>query len=348
MSAPTVADVKALIVSLLPPGIANLLSLADGDGGTGDYYGAIAESLKSQGTDYVETLRRNVNPNTCDEQLPEWESANGTGATKISQFGTTAERQAQLQSKFRDYGASALDNIRAAVQPFFQYVNPSLIQIIEVPRASLTALHTYGFPTGTIPANGTYSGTATVLDQESVSLAGATVWVNITHPAIEDLRIDITPPSLAVTYTLADFGDLGSGGAVDQQFQFWCASAAGQSVGGNWLLSVIDNGGNAGSVNIGGGPPTRLTEIFVEGVGRETVPPFGDVQGLGAQIFEFAVVFDPSLSLTTAPDLMAARAAVQRVQPGHTVGYVVQVMSGGGLCAIVDDASAVVSACVVC
>lgn len=345
---PTVAEVRGWLLSLLPPGAERIYSLAEGDGGIGDYFGAMAAAVKARGTDLVATLRREINPATADGKLPDWEAATGLSQSRISQGGTVAQRQAQLVSKLRESGASFLDNIRAAVNPYFDYVDWHDIQIIECDRSALTAIHTYAFPTGTIPALGTYNGNATVFDQEVTSHGGAHVWVNITHPAIQGLRVDLTPPSLAVTYTLADTGDLGTGNAVDQQFELWCAECEGQSVAGNWLLSIIDSSNNAGSVNVGGGPPTRLSEIFVEGVGREPVPPFGDVQGLGAQQFEFAVVFDPALSNITAPDLMGARAAVKRIQPAHTVGYVVQVMSGGSLCSIVDDASALVNGCLAC
>jgi hypothetical protein len=343
VSPPTIADVKRWLLCLLPPGATeSLYSTADGDGGTGDYFGALAEGVKTYGTDLVETLRTNVDPNTVTDKLSDWEGANGTSATKISQYGSDAERQDQLVSRFRENGSSFLDNVRATVQSYFKYDDPSLIQIIECDRSALSTAHTYGWTADVIPALGNYDKSVFVTDQTYVSDAGAVVWVNITIAAVEDLTIAIETPG-GTPFTLAA-GTLGTGAVTNQQYQFWVAGCAGEDINGNWRLIVSNAGAGAGTVNVNAGAGRR-TDMFVEGIGRVV---FSDVQGLGNSQFLYAVVFDPSLSATSTPDLAACRAALRRITPGHCQGFVVQVMSGGGLCCVVDDASAIVSGCVVC
>lgn len=341
MGAPTVEQVKRWLVGLLPPGADNLYSLDDGDGGIGDYYGAIAEAVKAHGTDLIDTLRANVNPATVVDKLPDWEAANGTSATRIAQTGTTADRQAQLVSRLREYGASTLDNIRAAVQPYFQYADPAQIQIVECDRDVLTSTHTYTYAAGGIPALGAYSQAVNVPDNMVVSKGGGHLRFNISFPSIQNLTVSLESP-IGNIYAVAPLGALGTGAVAFQEFMFFVPLTAGDVINGNWTLTITNNSPNIGNVHSAG---ANLTTLFLEGIGRVAL---SDVQGLAAEQFLFAVVFDPSLSLVSLPDLGAARDAVRRMQPAHTQGFVVQVMSGGGLCSIVDDAAAVVDGCVVC
>ena len=339
---PTVAQVKAWLISLFPPGADNMYSRAEGDGGTGDYLGAIADGVQANGTDLITTLRTEINPSSAVGKLPEWEDTLGLSSTTVAQSGTTADRQAQVVARLRAWGASTLDNIRAAVQPFFQYVDSSLIQIIECDRSALTTLHTYAFSSGVIPAGGTLDTYAVVTDGVRVSGGGAHVWAVITHAAIQQLRVTLYDAGTATFWTLATPGDLGTGAAVAQTFEFFVKDTEGEtSLAGSWLLSVQDTGATAGTLDAG-------SQLFIEGIGRDPLDPFGPVQGLGYEQFLFAVVFDPSLSNVSTPNLAAARLALRKVTPAHCQGYIVQVMSGGGLCAIVDDAAALVDGCTVC
>lgn len=331
MSAPTVADVKALLVGLLPPGIDRLISLADGDGGTGDYLGAIAEALKAYGTDLVDDVRANVNPATVTGKIPDWEGALGLDGSNTAQFGTDAERRAAIVSRLREWGASTLQNVRAAVAPLFQYSDPSQIQIIECQRDELTTEHTYPLTPGTIAASTSTDFPVVVPDQGLVSKGGVRIQVNITAPELADIGISLVDPSGTVTQVAA-VGTLGSGMTTSQQFDFWI-DKSGVDIGGTWKVRIQNDNAATGTVN------AVESSLFLEGIGRPV--EFSEPQGLGAAIFTFAVVFDPAKSSIPAPDWQACATALRRVTPAHCVGYIARTMDGGGTCAIWEDSQAI-------
>ena len=118
-------------------------SFYDMEGEPGAFFDALADALKQVALDRVDAVRREINPATCTEILPAWEDAGGLAETSIARFGTVQQRRNQVVAKLRENGSFALDDIRAAVQPFLLYADPSQIEILETDRAALSALHTY-------------------------------------------------------------------------------------------------------------------------------------------------------------------------------------------------------------
>lgn len=348
MAAPTLAEVKRFLLSLLPAGADKLYSTAEGDGGTGDYFGGIADGIKEYGTDLVEDVRTETNPNTVTQNLPEWEAVMAFSDTRTAIEGSTEQRQAQVISRWREHGASFLDNIRAAVQPFFQYADPANIQIIEMDRDALETAHTYSWAAAGIPGLGTYTSTIAIGDNAPTGQMGVTCYIDLTHPTVQDLTISLIAPDGSVYFLATEVGAgfptdgrLGSGSTGgSKQYKFYVPDAAGEGITGNWTLTISNSDINAGNVGAG----AAINGLFVEGIGRVG---FTNVEGLGAAQFQFAVVYDSALSTAAAIDFDAVRFAIRRVTPAHCYGYLVAAM-GGGICAIVDDPFAVVDFCVVC
>lgn len=336
---PTAAQVRQWILSLLPGGADKIYSLQEGDGGTGDYFGAIAAAVKAYGTDLITTLRNEVNPATATGKLDEWEAALALSSTTAAQGGTTATRQAQVVAALRGGGTVTIAALQAAVQPFVLYPDSRDILIIECPRATLTALHTYAITGGAIPNSGSLVTSATVADQTYVSQAGPMLTLEITHGAIETVSVQLADPD-GGTYSW-DLSDYGSGAVTNHVYNLWAHPTDDTvTVGGGWILTVTDTAGGGGTLVTGAN-----TNLFVEGVGRVD---FTDLQGLGSQQFVWVVAVNAALATVSPIDVSAIRAALSRMTLGHTQCFVVQYMTGGGLCAVVDDPNAIANGCVAC
>lgn len=337
MSGPTNDEVKALVVSLLPPGADGLYSLANGDGGTGDYFKAIGQALKAEGTDIIDTLRANVSPATVTDKIPDWEAVLSLSSSPIASSGTQAQRRAQILAQLRAGGPVTRELIQSIVQPFVEYANPASILVIECPRAALTAMHTYAMASHVEgPGGGVYTQTVVVTDQENVSTAGPQLILNLTATEISELQVQVTSPD-GDDFCVFNFYGKRDGAVVAEDFVIRNGPVAIYTpVGGSWVVTVTSSG-TGYTINSGG--------IFVEGTGRAG---FSNVQGLGSQQFAWVVALDSSMCGVSNPNLAAIRAALAQVTLAHTDGYVVQYMSGGGLCAVVDDPNAIASGCVCC
>ena len=78
-----------------------------------------------------------------------------------------AQRVNAVIATLRISGSFSLDDIRAIVQPYFLYADPSQIVILENSRSGLKTLHTY--PSGitiTGTAGPTYTDVIKVLEQQ--------------------------------------------------------------------------------------------------------------------------------------------------------------------------------------
>lgn len=333
----SVDDVKALLVSLLPPGSSDLYALRNSDNIGGLFY-AISRTLKAYGLDRLDQLRLELNPSTMVEKIPDWELACGLSNTPIARFGTTEQRRNAVLAVLRAHASFSLDDIRAAVQPYFLYQDPTAIEILETSRTDLRSAHTYVNATPIIiGASTTGYGTLTVLDDPRVSPAGATVQIELTGLR-EEVGFTITCPD----GNAVDFrpGYLGAGMATFDVFTLFAKQFADRAINGTWRFEVRT------------GPTMGATidawTLFVEGLG--TIYDYMGQrvgQGLGAAIYEFAVVADPAL-LGTGYDLSAAYRAIQAIKPAHVLGSLVVKNGVAGVCAIPDEPETIPDACIPC
>lgn len=324
----TLHDAAATLRQQFPPGDENLHAWEDPDSW-------VSRDMRSKGRlllamqQAADSLRAEMNPATAVEKLSDWESIFRFASSRIARFGGTPQRQAQVVSKWREFGATAIPIVQAIIGPLLGYADPTQLEIIECSRSGLRALHTYSWPDGNIPAMGQYNELVHVADNLEVSAAGAFIRVNLTFPTIENLAISVSSPGFNVV--LAITGALGVGSVTNKQYAFFAPTFAGQDVDGDWTLNIDNNGASTGTVNVSSG---IQTDVFVEGIGRVGLTT---EEGLGAFIFEWGVVVDPALEGVVSPsDRSAALAALQRIKPAHTIANLLIATSIDGACCIPD------------
>lgn len=274
----------------------------------------------------MEAFEREQDPSTAVERLPDFEKLMGVGLSNTAVVGTIRQRQRQVVSRFREPGAASLPGIRALLQPYLQYKDPSQIQIVETSRDTLRTAHTYamGAVPLTIPiAAAPVSVSTTVLDDPAVSSAGAQIFIELSGP-LEQIEFTLRGPGGQPADTVYFRpGYLGRGSVTNAQFRLDAPELAGRRIQGTWTLFTLSRGVATGTLHSAG--------CFVEGIGLDGKGG----QGLGSAIYEWAVIVDPLL-LGAEADILGARAALQRITPSHTQGILV-VKKGGALLAIPDE-----------
>jgi uncharacterized protein YmfQ (DUF2313 family) len=328
----TQADVKRLLISLLPDGSADLYALENTDV-LGGYINSLAGALKDCGTDRLDTLLRELNPATIAENLPAWEAATGLSQTPAALYGTTTQRVNAVLAVLRMRGAFSLDDIRAIIQPYFLYVDPTQIQIIESDRAAQRTAHTYaGTALGPAPA---VIGGVNVADDPRVSAAGATLLLTLTTTRLDSIAVQVTAPGGFLAVRHPGFFDSEPTSVANQAYRAVFPEFAGKPIRGTWIVEVI----SIAMVNV----TVSVWSLFVEGLGHNYIgtPPAPNGQGLGAAQFDFVVVADPAL-LGTGYDLDGAARALNRWKPAHTHGGLTQLSALlGTVCAIPDTINAI-------
>jgi len=335
----TVAEVKKLMQSCFPAGTEQYLDWDNPAANVSQFFTGAAGVWKTYGTDIVDTLRLEISPLTCTENIPVWESALGLSNTPLAMFGTTEQRRNQILSWLRQAGNNSLDDIRAVVQPYFLYDDPNDIVILETNRTTLRSLHTYQnlTPLPVLPNSTGYSY-ITVADDPRISPAGAHAYVNISA-TIEQVSFSLYGPGGGVVNFPA--GWLGSGLVGPQQYDLFAPGLAGFPVRGTYVLK-IDTGPAAFTL--------QNWALFVEGLGRIYDPrvPARDLNGLGAAMFYFAVVAEED-KLGTGYDLTGANRALQRLKPAHTSCAIIwQPTTEPDACAVPDTRSATPDAAIPC
>lgn len=317
-------EAKALLVSLLPPGSDQLYDLANTAVIGGTLYG-LAGALKDVLLDRVDQLKLELNPSTMVEKIPDWEAACGLTNTPIAKFGTLDQRRNAVLAVLRTSGSFSYDDIRAIVQPYLLYADPTQIQIVETSRSTLRAANTYSYTTPeTIPPASSRLYGVVVSDDPRVSPGSAHLGLTLTG-YVGDVVFTLSGPD--GTQVSFPGGTLPPDTVTAQAFDLCALGFAGKTIRGVWTLRV-----QTASAAL---TMTRWS-VFVEatGVNYDTaVPPNRISQGRGAPIFEFAVVADPAL-LGNGYDLQGAQRSLTRWQPAHTNG----VISNGPwrICAIPD------------
>ncbi len=327
----TVDEARGLLLSLLPGDYDRWADFTPNSDPWLILDGA-AQGLADHVFTPLETVALDADPLTLTiVGIEAWESALALDRTRAAVSGTNEQRQAQITGRLREWGLPTEVNILAAVHP----VLGDSATIVKISRAALTALNTYTTAGATvIPASGTGSVLVAVTDNANTSAMGAQVTFTITHPAVEDLQLDIANASIASTLQAGEW-TRDTGAVVARVYTIQFHAVAGFGVSGPWVLDVNDTGANAGTVSD--------VSFFIEGIGRSS----SGADGHGSAIFEYAVLFDPAL-VPDGYDLDAARSAVARFKPAHCRAFLARYMSDSTICAIVDDIYAVADGCICC
>jgi len=319
------AQVRQLLLSGMPPGSDDLWDFRSGTV-VGRLFTALAAGHKATAHDYLELQRREGNPLTMVSDIPDWEQTLSLSQSATALFGTTDQRRGQVLSCLRQSAEATFDNIRAIVQPFFNYSNPAQIQIIEADRAQLTAAHTYAgqFLPLTVAAGGVGSTFFRVVDEGRVSPAGLWLFLNIDSTNITLTTFTLREPRGGST----TFASIDTGAVTAKDYSLASRKFLDLSTVGLWELTI-----NC----LGAGLTLNSAGLFVEGQGFS---PNG-VEGLGGAAHTWAVVFDASkVAPGMTSDLPGAYLALRRIKPAHT-SFTLTLAANGQAFAIPDTDSAI-------
>lgn len=324
-------EVKDLLIGGMPPGEDRPWDYERGL--VGKIMLGLAKGHRATCLDWIERLRAEVNPLTLTDPAA-WEAAFGITHSITAMLGTAEQRKQQVIGKHREVGEATFNNIRALMQPFFRYADPRRIQIIEPDRIALRTAHTYAFGSMplTIPvAASSVTCEAYVNDDSVAGLAGAQVFINISG-YLEEIEFMLIGPGPDVKKDRVYFrpGHLGSGQVTTTNLRLDAPELARRPLHGTWTLATLSRGPHTGTLHSAG--------VYVEGVGRD----FRGLDGLGAALFQWGVVFDPTLVRAGAAyDLDGARKVIPRVAPAHTLGLLLYKAPTGTLYAIPDTDTAI-------
>lgn len=84
-----VRDIRSLLLQLWPPG--RLYDWSTPTSNVSRFLDALAESIKKFGYDVVDRLRRELNPATAVDKLPDWENALAVASSYTARNGTVAQ-----------------------------------------------------------------------------------------------------------------------------------------------------------------------------------------------------------------------------------------------------------------
>lgn len=305
----TLKEIYSSLLALLPPGL-----VANMGPDRRKIWEALADAIRTEVSDRLDALIAEMNPARALYFLPLWESALDLSSTKIANFGTIAQRRAQVISALRGIGDLSIPGLRALVALFLDYADPSLIQILEADRDMIRAAHTYvtaeslplAIPAGFPPLDVKFQ----VPDDGPVSDAGAQVFINITGN-LSELTFTLSGPGGTNQQVFFDVGYLGAGAVVAQDYVLYApptkrtitgANVSGQTLG-DWHLTCTSRGA----------PGTlHSASLFVEALGRNALGQ----ESLGNENHYFAVVIDPGL-VGPNYDLEGATDAVHKHKPAY-------------------------------
>ena len=276
------------------------------------------------------------------ELLPEWEQALALSNTPIALYGTPTQRRNAVLARLRMSGSFSLDDIRAIIQPYFLYQDPTQIEIIEASRSALETAHTYsatGLPFTTVMGLGT-NRFITVPDDGKVSPADAILNLTVTTADLRGLSVAMVSPTGTPTFWAQANILTYSMPATNFPIRLHSFLDRGVPIRGTWQIVIAST------------VPATISalSIFVEGVGNlfSGSPPVKVGEGLGSAIFNFAVVADPTL-LGAGFDLEGARRALSIWKPGHVNGFLATRSSvTGAICAIPDTENAIPDMAIPC
>lgn len=313
---PDEADTFGWLRSLWPPGSWSELYDVDTVGSDPRrYFLALAQAFTRYGTGLVDYVRAELSPATCADLLGDWERALALPATRLAPT-TTAARQAAVVSRLRESGSYSRAEVAAVVGVLLGYADPSQLVTYEVDRSALNILRAWRDALDTsvaIVGGGTDVRDVVVTDGGRVSTAG--VQVTLAMFTVSD------PLDVTVTLTAPD-GEAATWSGVASPRLFRASATltlrslahVGARVRGVWRLTVDSAAGDVAA----------LTARFcVDGALR-----VNGHDGPGTQVYYWGVYSDPLLEAVAGPsDRFAAQRAVDRVQPAHTRGTVLTVVT---------------------
>lgn len=320
-------EIRKILISHFPPGAEGVYDWDTPESDASQFIEALTDSLEQYAYSYRDTLVAEQFPQTASESLDSWLNALGlTGRRGAA--GSDDTKRGLVLGRLREVGSFSPNNIKAVVGPILGYSTPGDLVIIEADRDALTDEHTRTGSAIALVGGGSFNEAVAVDDDPAVSKAGAQVYLrNFAASDVNDIVVSLTGPDSTVK--------LWTGGAG---FEFPSSADplilsapefADLDINGDWTLDVSSFAGDVSADSWG---------VFVEAVGRDS----SGLDGRGAAAFEWAVLADPDLigEVATA-DFPAARAAIQRIKPAHTVAYLVQRSTTGSDCAIWGDDTAI-------
>lgn len=333
----TQADAKRLLISLLPAGSEDLYALDNTDFIGGVLY-SLAGVVKDYGTDRMEALVSELNPASIEENLSAWEQATGLSKTKVALYGTVEQRKQAVIAVLRMHGAFSLDDIRAILQPYFLYADPSQIDILEPSRSQQRTAHTY--TGGILGPAALVEESVIVADDPRVSPAGVILEFEITTTRLDSVVVALRAPNGQTYQRLSGYLDTEATSVTAESYRICWPEFAGLPIKGDWRVLFASQTGD--NITIG------TWSIFVEGIGN-VYDGAGNVvsQGLGAALFTFTAVAD--LSLVGADyDIEGGLKALTRWKPAHTQGGITTTNVLGNACAIPNTENAIPNNAIPC
>lgn len=320
------AQVRQLLVGGMPPGSEDLWDFRSSTV-VGRLFSALAAGHKATAHDFLELQRREGNPLTIVSDIPDWEQALSLSQSATALFGTPDQRRGQVLSSLRQSAEATFDNIRAIVQPFFNYADPAQIQILEADREALRAAHTYAGKTLplTIGAGGVGVVNFQVPDEGRVSRAGAWLFLNVDSNNLILTSFTLRGPISGQ----ASWSSIDSGVVTAQDYSLPTLQLLDEPAGpGAWELTI-----NC----LGTGLTLNSASLFLEGQGYGVTR----LEGLGGVVHTWAVVFDASkVAPGATSDLPGAYLALRRIKPAHT-SFTLTLAANGQAFAIPDTDSAI-------
>lgn len=255
-------------------------------------------------------LRRELVPQTADEKLSDWEAIFGAPSGNA----TVTMRQAAIVARWRESGASTLDNITAAIASLAG--SAAAVTIVEHSRTSLRNQHTYSFSTITATVGNTANVTLAIGENAVAARMGAQLLLNVSTGDQGDFLVTLVAPDAQEFTPSLVYVD-----GADHVY-FW-PEFAGLRIDGTWAISVDNTGAGTTDVQV------DTANLFVEGIG---IGPFGG-EGLAGNVFEFCVLVTESTVNAATWDRLRARSLIQHWKPGHTRGYLCLTGVGDGVTA---------------
>jgi len=293
-------EVKELFIQLWPPG--RLYDWYTADSYVSRFFDGVAEALLRFGHDLLARLRREINPATAEEKLPDWEEALDLADGTTAQKGSVAQRQAGVIGKLREFGAFTLGFAEAALAPLLGYVNPAELVVLETRRDLMRAAHSYSDGQVHTSLSGSVQMAVYISDGGAVSRAGAHLRLELAVAVGTGLMVVLHPPS-----GLPKRWELPVVHAPETRV-LYAPEVAGAMCNGVWQVSV-DNTPPGGTLVV------SAWSVYVDGVGPS---------GLGGDLAEWGVFVDPGREGVSIPSDRAATArAMTRFQHAHTEGHVV-------------------------
>lgn len=332
----TTAEVKKFLQSCFPLGSEMLYDWDNSAANIGQFFTGIAGAWKTYGTDILDTLRLEINPGTCTQNIPVWESALGLRDTPIAKFGTTIQRRNAILAWLRQSTTFSVADCQSIIQPYFLYSDPTAIQIMETNRTNLdTLLNFVGTAFGAIALSASTFRTVDILDDPRVDTGGVRLHFRLSG-TLDQIGIFLIGPD--GTQAAWETGYLGSGVTALTHYYLRAPQFIGKAIKGTWTFGIW-NGPAAAAIT--------TWDLMVEGVGANyDINGAYTGEGLGAAMFELAVVADTAL-LGTGYDLVGALRALQRWKPAHVRATIVQKI-GADVCATPDTITAMPDAAIAC